>query len=117
MAKETGAQKSGAQKSCREVGRWGRRELCEAGTLLPGEESMEPWIEWAPSGVDVDSGLLGRCGAGRTDNSEAVSSSSCSVLVPLRVAKVMSLPPLGMNANSFMSSPWLCAVPVSFLAK
>lgn len=30
-------------KGWSEVGRWGRRELCEAGTLLPGEESREPW--------------------------------------------------------------------------
>jgi hypothetical protein len=30
-------------KGCNEVGRCGRRELCDNGTLLPGEDNLEPW--------------------------------------------------------------------------
>lgn len=30
-------------KGCRDVGRWERKELCDAGTLLPGDDSIEPW--------------------------------------------------------------------------
>lgn len=32
---------------CREVGRCGRRDVCETGRLLPGEDKPEPW-----SGLD-----------------------------------------------------------------
>jgi hypothetical protein len=57
-------------KGCKEVGRCGRREVYEAGRLLPGEESIEPWIDGVSSGIDVDSGLCGRCGAGRLGDSD-----------------------------------------------
>jgi hypothetical protein len=30
-------------KGCNEVGRCGRRELCDTGTLLPCEDNLEPW--------------------------------------------------------------------------
>lgn len=30
-------------KGCREVERWNLKELCEAGTLLPGEDNTEPF--------------------------------------------------------------------------